>query len=126
MRQAIVADPSGQSCTPQGAGAPTSGAAYDWICYTKKRVGLDANNTRVKIIWNAVNANDPTNDGKFPNGNPVMVCVQYKASSLSGVLGPFINGRVLNTQAETLIETGTNDPSLTAYVNGATGIGTAQ
>src|SRR5437870_3643223 len=52
MRQAIVADPAGQSCTPQMATPPASGTpAYDWICYTKKRVGLDANNTRVKIIW---------------------------------------------------------------------------
>ena len=111
MRQAVVQDPSA-SCTPQGGNVPASGLARDIICYTKARVGLNAADTRVKILWNPTNASDPNHN--FPAGNPLMVCVQYKASSLSGVLGPFINGRVLNTQAETLIEIGQNDPNVPA------------
>ena len=104
MRQAVVADPGVQSgCTVTGGNVPVSGPATDWICYTKRRVGLDQNSTRVRLLWKApvVGATD---QNPFPAGSPLMVCVQYKASSLSGLLAPFINNKVLNTQAETLIE----------------------
>src|SRR6266568_5978328 len=118
MRQAIVADPSsGASCTTQGGNVPTSpisNPAHDWICYTKNRVGLGDTNTRVRLLWKAacptwtaaapICAGQSTASAAFSAGQPLMVCVQYKASSLSGVLAPFINGKVLNTQAETIIE----------------------
>jgi hypothetical protein len=115
MRQAIVADPGAppSPCTIQAGGnVPASGPAYDWICYTKHRIGLSDSDTRVKLLWKAP-AVGATDQNPFPAGNPFMVCVQYKASSLSGVLGPFINGRVLNTQAETLIEQDNTDPGAT-------------
>ena len=120
MRQAVVADPGAPpaACTVTGGNVPVSGAAYDWICYTKHRVGLSDADTRVRILWKTPAGTDTAN---FPAGAPVMVCVQYKASSLSGVLGPFINGRVLNTQAETLIEQDNNDATLAPLISGGVG-----
>ena len=115
MRQAVVAMPTGQSCTTQPGGSgnyPSTGDAYQLICYVKARVGL-GNNTRVRIIWNGPQTSIATDQKSFPAGNPVMVCVQYPAQSLSGVLAPFINGKVLNTQAETLIEQDNNTLPLT-------------
>jgi len=121
MRQVIVADPAGQSCTLTGGNVSSLSAGnpiYDWMCYTKKRIGLVNNDTRVKIMWTTPAGTDTNN---FPAGAPVIVCVQYKASSLTGVLSPFINGRVLNTQAETLIEQDNNSGGLTQFISGTTG-----
>jgi len=80
----------------------------------KARVGL-GNSTRVRIVWNGPQSTlAGTDQNTFPAGNPVMVCVQYPGQSLSGLLAPFINGKVLNTQAETLIEQDNNTLPLTA------------
>ena len=42
----------------------------------------------------------------------LMFCVQYPIKSTSGLLSPFLNGRVANTQSETLIEQDSTDASL--------------
>jgi len=117
MRQAVVADPGAQSgCTTVNANV-ASGPALNWICYTKRRVGLSQTDTRVRLLWKAPLAGAPDQNA-FPAGSPVMVCVQYKASSLSGLLAPFINGKVLNTQAETLIEQDNPGSGFPAPVSG--------
>jgi hypothetical protein len=64
------------------------------VCFTKARVGLDQASTRVKIFF----------AGGFVAGQPVKLCVQYKESSRSGFFGWLLSGRVVSTQAESLIE----------------------
>jgi Flp pilus assembly protein TadG len=112
MRQAVVAMPTNQTCTVQSGGTQITGDAQQLVCYVKARVGL-GDNTRVRIIWNGPQTSAATDKTNFPAGNPVMVCVQYPAQSLSGILAPFLNGKVLNTQAETLIEQDNNTLPLT-------------
>ena len=77
------------------AGAPAPGsAAADLICYTKSAVGLNMDDTRVALVFNA----------PFKPGQPMMVCVQYPVSSLTGFFSGLFNHRVLNAQSETIIE----------------------
>ena len=109
MRQIVVTMPTTTlpTCTTTGGNSNDDATAHGVLCYVKQRVGL-GDSTRVRIIWKGPPVG--TNTKTFPAGNPVMVCVQAPAKSLSGVLGPFINSKVLNTQAETLIEQdGTSD-----------------
>jgi hypothetical protein len=112
MRQAVVAMPTGQDCGTLQGGASYTGDAYQLICYVKARVGL-GNSTRVRIVWSGPQCVAPCDQNTFPAGNAVMVCVQAPAQSLSGIIGPFINGKVLNTQTETLIEQDNNTLPLT-------------
>ena len=83
---------------PQGGWAcPTSGSAgplQGLVCYTKAQVGLNANNTRVKIHFAA----------PFTMGNAVKICVQQSVSSKTGFYAALLNGKVLNTTVESLIE----------------------
>jgi hypothetical protein len=120
MRQAVVAIPqSPPSCTVQGGNVTASGTdAYNLVCYTKARVGL-GDQTRVRILWKGPpSGNDVT---AFPAGNPVMVCVQYPGKSTTGLLAPFLNNKVLNTQAETLIEVDNNDANMSGFLSAASG-----
>jgi hypothetical protein len=73
----------------------TNGAKM--ICFTKARIGLDPNLTRVKIYF------EPAN-GKLAAGEPIKVCVQYKTSSLTGFYGAVLNNKVLDTEVESLNE----------------------
>ena len=101
LRQAIVntrpAGPNGGvwGCPIVATTAPVVGSdAERLVCFTKDRVGLDQNMTRVKILFAA----------PYKAGQPVKICVQYTASSLTGFYSPLLNNKVLNTQAESLIE----------------------
>lgn len=76
-----------------GAPAPGSSAA-DLICYTKSRVGLNMDKTRVALVFNA----------PFKAGQPLMVCVQYPVSSLTGFFSSLFHNKVLNAQSETIVE----------------------
>jgi Flp pilus assembly protein TadG len=76
-----------------GTPAPGSAAA-DLICYTKSRVGLNMDKTRVALVFNA----------PLKAGQPLMVCVQYPMSSLTGFFGTALNHKVLNAQSETIVE----------------------
>jgi len=135
MRQAVVktavtptlANCNGSTNTDiQMATRPAAGsAASNIICYTKQRVGLKPTDTRVSVLWQGPSAQQTTTCVQsglaacpFPQGNAVMVCVQYPESSTTGLLSPFLKG-TLNTQAETLIEVDQNDASLTAAINGS-------
>jgi hypothetical protein len=75
--------------------APAPGsAAADLICYTKSRVGLNMDETRVALVFNA----------PFKAGQPLMICVQYPVSSLTGFFSSLFNNKVLNAQSETIVE----------------------
>ena len=93
LRQVIVKTTPTASACLVGSGSGLSGDGLTMTCYTKDRVGLDAKRTAVKILFS----------GSFTAGQPVKVCVQYKTYSLSGFY-PMLNNRVLDTQAESLIE----------------------
>ena len=94
LRMALVnTNPSAPTCTP-GSGGPTSGDALATLCYTKSRVGLDNSRTAVKLYFT----------GTYTAGQPVKMCVQYKTSSLTGAYSTVLNGKVLNTDVESLIE----------------------
>jgi Flp pilus assembly protein TadG len=76
--------------SPPAAGS----SAANLICFTKARVGLNMDNTRVALVFNA----------PLTAGQPLMVCVQYPVSSLTGYLSRLLGNKVLNTQAETIVE----------------------
>ena len=86
---------SNDSDIHMSGGAPAPGsAAADLICYTKSRVGLNMDDTRVALVFNA----------PLKPGQPLMVCVQYPISSLTGVFGSLLSHRALNAQSETIVE----------------------
>jgi Flp pilus assembly protein TadG len=74
---------------------PAAGSsAADLICYTKARVGLNMDDTRVKLVFNA----------PLTAGNPLMVCVQYPVSSVTGYLARLLGNKALNSRSETIVE----------------------
>jgi len=98
LREAIVnTKPTATNGTwscPVGAGAPSQGTdAYSILCFTKQMVGLNQSKTVVKL-----------NFTNFTAGQPLKICVQYKASSATGVFRSFLDGKVLSTTVESLIE----------------------
>lgn len=111
LRQALVntkpAAPGGTtwSCpTPDGfnGSAPVAGSdAMNMVCFAKSRVGLDQASTRVKIFFS----------NNFVAGQSVKLCVQYKATSRSGLFSSLLAGRVISTQVESLIEQ--DEPTMT-------------
>jgi hypothetical protein len=101
LRQAIVdssppAPSSGPwSCPIIAPTAPAAGSdAQTLICYTKKRMGLDPAKTRVMIHFEA----------PYRGGQPVKMCVQYAASTMTGVVPKLMSGTAINSQVESLIE----------------------
>ena len=98
LRQAIInpVPTNASTCNPTGTGMAWGA---NLVCYTKDRVGLDPNNTRVKIYF-VPQASAPY----FKNGEPVKVCVQYKTGSITGAYSTVLSGKVLDTEVESLIE----------------------
>ncbi|HVM64390.1 MAG TPA: TadE/TadG family type IV pilus assembly protein [Acidimicrobiales bacterium] len=113
------------SCSlANGNNVPASGGSFtvanggedffDMMCYTKARIGLGmGNNVRVSIAWSG--ANTPPNGKDWaPSTSPtatdsLVVCAQYKVSSLTGSLTPILNGKVVTSKTEIRIE----QPSVT-------------
>jgi TadE-like protein len=107
LREAIVNTkppaPNGTWNCPTGSGAPAAGTdAYNILCFTKLMVGLNQSKTVVKVYF--------TN---FSAGQPVKICVQYKASSVTGAYKAFLDGKVLATSVESLVEQ--TQASMTAF-----------
>lgn len=82
------------TCPIAGTQPDPASDALALVCYTKARVGLNATNTRVKIYFVA----------PYATGQAVKICVQYKAGSVSGAYAGILNGKVLSTEVESLIE----------------------
>ncbi len=103
---------------PQTAGQFTTGNGgedfFDMICYTKARIGLGmGTNVRVSIAWSGVN-NPPNGKDWAPSTSPtatdsLVVCAQYKVSSITGALSPILSGKVVTSKTEIRIE----QPSIT-------------
>jgi Flp pilus assembly protein TadG len=83
---------------------------YDMICYTKSRIGLGmGTNVRVQIAWSNNSANPAEPQSWAPTTNPaltdsIVVCAQYKISSLTGALSPVLNNYVVTSKTEIRIE----------------------
>lgn len=82
------------SCPIAGTQPDPGSDAMSLVCYTKLRIGLNQANTRVKIYFTA----------PYTAGQAVKVCVQYATGSVSGAYAPVLNGKVLSTEVESLIE----------------------
>jgi len=83
---------------------------YDMMCYTKARIGLGmGTNVRVSIAWSNLASTPAENQSWAPSTSPsatdsVVICAQYKISSLTGALSPILNNYVLTSKTEIRIE----------------------
>jgi Flp pilus assembly protein TadG len=73
------------TCPIVGVAPPTDTAAL--ICFAKERAGLDAAQTRVKIVLGT---------GGDAKGEPIAVCIQYPRASRTGVLSFMFSDRVVS------------------------------
>ena len=76
------------------AACDTSPEAAKLICLTKSRVGLDEQQTRVKVRFTTTNE----------VGRTLLVCSMHPMTSTSGIFQPLFNGRVLKTKVEMRLE----------------------
>lgn len=93
------------NCTtnPTSLAAMSPPDAYDLICYTKQRIGLDENSVRVSIWW------DPTtgytaNFSDTTKAYSVVVCSQTQLNSRTGLFSGILNSKVINAKTEIRIE----------------------
>lgn len=102
------------SCAPVG-GTPANASVHKVVCLTKSRVGLDEDDTRVKI-----DVNDPAGSDR----GSVAVCVMYPLGSVTGFF-PMLDGRVVRTEVQMRTEQtvsealGTGNPDLVDYTEPA-------
>jgi hypothetical protein len=73
----------------------------DLICYVEQRIGLGGD-IRVKVDVTAPDPAMPVDRGS------VKICVERRLTSMSGVLTPFMTGRVLRTEVTMRVERGTS------------------
>jgi hypothetical protein len=86
-RQAVVANWSVGSCTNGSEGARIA-------CVTKDRIGLRRGDTAVKVVPPA----------QYRTGQMITVCAMYKLDSITGLLGPVLNNRVIKSKITMRVE----------------------
>lgn len=94
---------TGDPChlTPSGA----NGASPDMqqlMCLAKNQIGLDATNTRVKILSASA---DFSSSGTFQKGEALVVCVEYPVDAMAKFVSPVLGSTVLKTKTAMRIET---------------------
>ena len=92
---------TGSPCYLTGA----TGASADiqqLMCLTKNQIGLNASNTRVKILSGSA---DFTSSGTFQKGEALIVCVEYPVDKMAKFVTPVLGGAVLKTKTAMRIET---------------------
>jgi hypothetical protein len=72
----------------------------DLICYVEQRIGINGD-IRVKVDVTAPDTANPVDRGS------IKICVERQLTSMTGVLTPFIAGRVLRTEVTMRVERGT-------------------
>jgi Flp pilus assembly protein TadG len=92
-RLGAVAGFGNSTCTPSPD--PSSTETHKLMCLTKDRVGLNAANTRTKVVLDA---------GVYADGNELVVCAMYPVSSRTKLLSPVLNGKVITTRVAMRIE----------------------
>jgi Flp pilus assembly protein TadG len=78
---------------------------FDMMCYTKSRIGLGmGTNVRVSIAWSSGEAQNwaPTTNPSATDS--LVICAQYKISSLTGALSPILNNYTITSKTEIRIE----------------------
>jgi hypothetical protein len=98
-RQGVVGQyGANTTCGLTGLGSANT-ETRELMCLTKSLIGL-GNNTRVKVlVVDTVTAP--------PNG-ALVVCAQFPQQTVSGVMRPFLGGKVLHTQVQMRIEKALN------------------
>ena len=87
-RQGVVANFSAAGCTE-------ASASLNLACITKERIGLDAADTRVKILLP---------DGTYDVGDPLRVCAMHDVDSLTGMFDVILDSRVASSSIDMRIE----------------------
>lgn len=93
-RSAVVAEFGADGGCPINGAAPTSDATTRLVCLAKERTDLDPQRVRVRVAW----------AGDYRAGAPITVCAAYPLESISGLMGPFVDGRVLRTETQMRLE----------------------
>jgi Flp pilus assembly protein TadG len=83
----------GVTVSPPSKPASVSDATNAVICKTKDRIGLDQTKTKVKILVASKSV-----------GAYVTVCASYPLTSVTGLIAPFVNGRVLSSSVVMRLE----------------------
>lgn len=81
------------------------------MCLAKDQAGVQSG-TRVRVKFDKA---DLTPGGTFAAGNALVICAIHQLTSLTGLLQPVLNGRVVKTKAAFRIESA--DPTQT-YTEG--------
>ena len=86
------------------------GDVYDLMCYAKSRIGLSPqSNVRVSVYWDPGVVGPPSVAPYSVNSDPtslnsVVICTQSPLTSLTGVTGQLLSGKVLTAKTEIRIE----------------------
>ena len=107
-RQAAVgvfgtdAGTGGSACalTPSSGTGDTD--ADKIICLTKSRIGLTNSNVRVAVALGS---------GGYAVGQPIVLCAQTPATSLSGFTSSFVAGKYIKSKVQMRIETLGSSPA---------------
>lgn len=91
----------GDNGTCTSPGLPANAATARVICLTKARVGLDESKTRVAVVLGS---------GGYAVGSEVLVCVQYRIESVTGLAEFLPVSDVAYSRAEVRIDHMSDEP----------------
>lgn len=87
-RQGVVANFS-------AAGCAEADASSNLACITKERIGLDAADTRIKVVLP---------EGTYTVGDPLRVCAMHDVDSITGMFDVILDTRVATSSIDMRIE----------------------
>ena len=96
-RQGVVANFSAAGCAEADASA-------NLACITKERIGLDAAETRIKILLP---------DGDYTVGDPLRVCAMHDVNSITGMFDLLLDSRVATSSIDMRLEKLDDDDPIT-------------
>ena len=99
-RQGSVANFGSNSSCPLVIVTAPSANMKKLMCLTKDQAGVGGG---IKLRVNFDNA-DLTAGGTYAAGNAIVICAAYPIQSLTGLIQPFLNGRIATTKAAFRIE----------------------
>jgi Flp pilus assembly protein TadG len=113
----------------------TSTQAEALICTTRNKIGLDPTKMRVAVCLASLTtagACSNSSSADYKDGNSLVVCAMYPATSRSGFLNPFLGNGVVTTRVSIRIEQtayenagsqGTNNDNLASLQEQLSGTG---
>ena len=102
VKNAPSCEINGVTITSSASPPDSSAAAQALVCKTKARIGLDQSRVKVRVTVPAA--------AKI--GDEISVCASYPLKSITGLLGPFIDGKTLKSTVTMRLET---LPSFVSY-----------